>query len=117
MAPRGAGKCALRGRVCIGRKCRLAADTARDIFVGPRVGVGVSALGMRKITTTTTSYNYFAPKMNSLSEILLVQPEDRLLAVGQLLTRLLERSRDQRRTAEDYTHVLAPIDRGEGPEF
>ena len=54
VAPRGANECALRGRVCIGRKCRLAADTARDIFVGPRVGVSVSALGMRKITTTTT---------------------------------------------------------------
>ena len=55
VAPRGAGECAPRGRVCIGRKCRLAADTARDIFVGPRVGVGVSALGMGKITTTTTT--------------------------------------------------------------
>ena len=43
------------GRVCIGRMCRLAADTARDIFVGPRVGVGVSALGMRKITSTATT--------------------------------------------------------------
>ena len=42
---RGAVSVCSWGRVCIGRMCRLAADTARDIFVGLRLGVGVSALG------------------------------------------------------------------------
>ena len=39
-----------------------------------------------------------APSARSpLSEVLLVQPEDGLLAVGQLVARLLERGRDHRR--------------------
>ena len=38
-----------------------------------------------------------SPVLDRRSEVLLVQPEDGLLAVGQLVARLLERGRDHRR--------------------
>ena len=51
VAPEGASNVLLGACMhTVGRMCRSAADTARDIFVGLRLGVGVSALGMRKIT-------------------------------------------------------------------
>ena len=56
--------------------CRLAADTARDIFVGLRLGVGVSALGMRKITTTTTNSALMQPygaRVSALGRLRLVR--------------------------------------------
>ena len=48
--------------------CRLAADTARDIFVGLRLGVGVSALEMRKITTGRTTTTLFYQGQGPLPE-------------------------------------------------
>ena len=51
------------------------------------------------------------------SEVLLVQPEDGLLTVGQLVARLLERGGDHRRATEDDADVLAAVDGGERLEL